>query len=75
MFKDNHLELLRSFHALLYNFDPKWLQEIFYHSMKEIQVFHENIVKILGRVEMQREKQSVSVKYFNQMKFWERNFP
>ena len=75
MFKENHLELIKSYHYLLYNSDLKWLQEFFYHNMGEIRVFHENIVKLLDRVEMQREEQSFSIEYFDQIKFWKRNFP
>ena len=75
MFKDNHLDFFISCHALLYHSNLKWLQEFFYHNMGEICVFHENIVKLLDCVQIKREKQSVIVKSFNQMKLWERNFP
>ena len=41
--------------------------------MGEIRVFHENIVKLLNCTEMQRDEQSVTIEYFDQMKFWERD--
>ena len=50
MFKDNGLEFFRSFHALLYKSNLKWLQEFFYHNIGKIQVFHENIFKLLDHV-------------------------